>query len=104
MTLREVLEAAAARLDPAPDAAMLPDGSVEWSRAGIVFASVEGSGDVAAFRLDEVLAEAARRTPDTVPTPRGNRWVVFAPGVLDDHAIDRADAWFEAAHRRAVPD
>jgi len=102
MTLQEALEAVAAELDPAPDAMVLPDGSIEWARDGVVFAALEGTGDVAAFRLDDVLAAAARRTPDTAPTPRGNPWVVFAPGVLDDHAIDRAQAWFEAAYRRAV--
>jgi hypothetical protein len=102
VTLREVLESVVAGLDPAPDAAVLPDGSTEWSRDGVVFAALEGTGDVVAFRLDETLAAAAQRTPDTGPTPRGNPWVVFGPGVIDDHAIDRARAWFEAAYRRAV--
>jgi hypothetical protein len=103
VTLQEALEAVAAGLDPAPDVVVLPDGSIEWARDGIVFAALEATGDVVAFRLDEVLAAAAQKTPDTAPTPRGNPWVVFAPGVLDEHAIDRAQAWFEAAYRRAVP-
>lgn len=104
MTLSEVLEESAARLDPPPDATALPDGSIEWSRQGIVFAALDGPGEAAAFRLDDELAEAARRTPGTSGTPRGNPWVVFAPGNLDGHATDRAEAWFEAAYRRAVTD
>ncbi|HYH92561.1 MAG TPA: hypothetical protein VD763_05320 [Candidatus Saccharimonadales bacterium] len=104
MTLDDVLRAAAETLDPSPMAGELPDGSVEWSRDGIVFASIEMTGDAAAFRLDPMLADAARRTPDTAPTPLGNDWVIFAPGVIDGHAADRARAWFEAAHRRAVRD
>ena len=104
MSLKDVLETVAAGLNPAPDAAVLPDGSTEWSREGVVFAALEGTGDVVVFRLDPTLAAAAQRTPDTGPTPRGNPWVVFGPGVLDEHAIDRARAWFEAAYRRAVTD
>jgi len=103
-TLDAVLREAAEALDPAPELRTLPDGSIEWSRDGIAFASVEMTGDVAAFRLDPTLAEAARRTPDTAATALGNEWVVFAPGVLDGHAADRARAWFEAGYRRAVRD
>jgi hypothetical protein len=102
MTLMEVLGEVAAGLDPPPDVLTLPDGSIEWSRDGVVFAALEPTADAAAFRLDETLAAAARRTPDTATTPRGNPWVVFAPGDLDQHAIDRARAWFEAAYRRAA--
>ena len=103
MNLLDVLQQAAGRMVPPPDVVTLPDGSLEFARDGVVFASVEMSGDSAAFRLDDELAVAAQRTPDTAPTPRGNPWVVFAPGNLDAHAIDRANAWFEAAYRRAVP-
>jgi hypothetical protein len=102
MNLSDVLVEAAGRMTPPPEVTTLPDGSMEFSRDGVVFASVEMSGDSAAFRLDDELAAAARRTPDTGTTPRGNPWVVFGPGNLDAHAIDRANAWFEAAYRRAV--
>jgi hypothetical protein len=103
MNLLDVLVEAAARMVPPPEVVTLPDGSMEFSRDGVVFASVEMSGDSAAFRLDDELAAAARRTPDTAATPRGNPWVVFGPGDLDAHSIDRAIAWFEAAYRRAAP-
>jgi hypothetical protein len=29
--------------------------------------------------------------------------VAFEPADLDDHALDRLEAWFAAAHRRAAP-
>jgi hypothetical protein len=101
MTLRELLESKAAELDPPPDVLDGEDGSLEWSRDGVAFAALEGAGDSVAFRLDEALADAALRTPDTAATARGNEWVVFGPGVLDGYASDRATAWFEAAYRRA---
>jgi len=77
------------------------DGATEWARAGRVFATLDAGGSRAAFRLDPLLASAARRTPDTDTSARGPDWVEFDPAVLDDHAIDRAVAWFEAAARRA---
>ena len=46
---------------------------------------------------------AAIRTPDATPSPRGPGWVAFAPAELDDHAADRAVAWFASAHRRLGP-
>jgi hypothetical protein len=103
MNLYDVLLEIADELDPPPERIDLPDGGAEWSRDGVLFASVEGTGDAAAFRLDDDLAAAARRTPDTATTALGNEWVVFGPGVIDQHAIDRARAWFEAAYRRATP-
>ena len=75
-------------------------GGTSWSTGGVVFATVSGQG--AEFRLDPVVASAARRTPDTAASSRGDDWVAFRPGELDEHAIDRAEAWFESAHRRAV--
>jgi hypothetical protein len=65
-----------------------------------VFAAL--SGDRAEFRLDPLVARAALRTPDTSPSTRGPEWVAFAPAVLDDGAVDRAEAWFLSAHRRAT--
>ena len=45
---------------------------------------------------------AALRTPGTATSPRGPDWVAFAPAILDDGAVDRAEAWFLSAHRRAT--
>lgn len=90
------LSAVADRLD-APASA---NGSTfSWERGDVTFAIV--AGGVAEFRLDQTIAAAARRTPDTSGSDRGPDWVRFAPRDLDDHALDRARAWFEAAHRRA---
>ena len=107
MTLRDVFDEAAAEIavaaddEPGPDVATAPDGSIEWGRGGVVFAALDRAGAAASFRLDPVLTGAALRTPDTGSSPRGMEWVTFAPAVLDDHAVDRASAWFAAAYRRA---
>lgn len=102
MTLRAVLEAAAAGI---PDALMTVDGNgaTTWAINELVFATLDGTGRTASFRLDPLLAGAARRTPDTTDSFLGPDWVEFRPAVLDGHAVDRATAWFEAAARRAVP-
>lgn len=101
MTLGDVL-AVAAEESPIPvEDEALDDGVTGWAVGGRLVATVEASGTTAAFRLDPVLAGAARRTPDTGASPRGAAWVTFAPTTLDDHAIDRAEAWFGAAVRRA---
>ncbi len=99
MTLRETLAVAAEAAGVAPTAA--PDGAIEWARDGRPFAMLDAGGGRAAFRLDPVLATAARRTPDTGASGLGPEWVEFAPATLDGHAIDRATAWFAAAARRA---
>lgn len=70
-----------------------------WSRAGVAFAVLRpGAIEV---RLDEAIATAAVRTPDVAPSPRGREWVRFSPRTLDGHAIDRLNAWFDLAYRRA---
>ena len=102
MTMREILDEAAASLEPAPEVRETADGAVEWAVNGTVFADLEGPEDAVSFRLDPTLASAAARTPDTAAHTRGNPWIVFAPGELDAHAIDRAVAWFQAAYRRAL--
>jgi hypothetical protein len=98
-TLRDVLLAAAA--EAGVEGADAPDGGVTWSREGRPYCVLEPGGESAAFRLDDVLAAAARRTPDTATSPLGAAWVEFRPATLDGHAIDRATAWFAAAVRRA---
>ncbi len=73
-------------------------GSV-WLLGDAPFATVDGAR--AEFRLDPLVAGAALRTPDTGPSPRGPDWVTFEPAVLDVAAVDRAEAWFLSAARRA---
>ena len=97
LTLRDILAAAAEGIDGviATEAA---DSS--WSAAGVTFAVLTGS--TAEFRLDPLVARAALRTPDTAASPRGPEWVAFSPAVLDDPAVDRAEAWFLSAARLAT--
>jgi hypothetical protein len=99
MTLAEVLAAAAA--DAALEPGQVSETGTVWSVGELAYATLDASGAVAAFRLDPVLAGAARRTPDTRPSSHGEAWVEFAPRALDDHGADRARAWFIAAARRA---
>ena len=99
MTLRELLDDAAAELDDIETIAAA-DGGVTWSRNGRPFAAIEGGGDAAEFALDPAVAAAAARTPDVSPSARGSGWVRFRPARLDDGAADRARAWLESAHRR----
>ena len=73
-------------------------GATVWAGSEAVpFAVLSGAR--AEFRLDPLVARAALRTPDTMPSARGPEWVAFAPAELDDAAIDRAEAWFLSAHR-----
>jgi hypothetical protein len=72
---------------------------VEYSRGGRPFA-VAGS-EAVELRLMPDIAEAARRTPDTASSTRGEDWVLFAPQTWDDHAADRLEAWFRVAWRLA---
>jgi hypothetical protein len=98
LSLGEILAAAAEELD-----GIVTDtdgGSTTWSAAGRVFATL--TGDRAEFRLDPLVVRAALRTPDTGPSPHGTDWIAFAPGDLDDPAVDRAEAWFLSAHRLAT--
>ena len=100
LTLADVLGAAA---DEAGGVIATADGAATTFAAGsppALFAAL--SGDRAEFRLDPLVARAALRTPGTSGSPRGPDWVAFAPGILDDGAVDRAEAWFLSAHRRAT--
>jgi hypothetical protein len=76
------------------------DGTMTWSNGPRVFAILDD--DALELRLDAAVAAAAIRTPDTDPSPRGPEWVRFHPTEIDDHAIDRVEAWFAHAHRRAA--
>lgn len=75
------------------------DGAV-WSSGVRPFVVL--SGDTAEFHLDRTLAYAARRTPETTPSPRGEDWLAFRPSAIDRFAEDRLRAWFGAAYRRAT--
>jgi hypothetical protein len=102
VTIEELLTSAAADL-PGVEVGSSPDGGVTWSRAGRPFAATSADRSVAEFALDPGVAAAAVRTPDVVASGRGPGWVAFSPVDLDDHAADRAVAWFASAHRRLGP-
>ncbi|MDH5244353.1 MAG: hypothetical protein OEX05_10505 [Chloroflexota bacterium] len=100
MTLADDLGSAAAQAGARGDVANA--GAITWTVAGRAFATLDPGAGSAAFRLDPVLAAAARRTPDTKGSDRGPEWIEFAPRDYDGHASDRAIAWFAAAARRAA--
>jgi hypothetical protein len=98
LTLADVLAEAAAGLPGV--VVRTADELTTWAVGPAVFATL--AGDRAEFRLDPLVAGAALRTPDTAPSSRGSDWIVFAPSILDDHGVDRAEAWFLSAQRRAA--
>ena len=96
-TVRAVLEEAVMDLD---EVEAVPSGDdLEWRRGGRPFAVLNGTA--AEFHLDPLVAKAALRTQDTYPSSRGADWVRFDPAVLDDHGMDRAEAWLASAWRQA---
>jgi hypothetical protein len=97
-TLRDRVEALAAEAPLARRSEAA--GVVTWSVGTTAFAVL--SGEAVELRLDRPVAHAATRTPDTAPSHRGEEWVRFAPMELDGHAIDRLEAWFALARRRAA--
>lgn len=103
MTLRDLFEELAAAL-PDVAAEKQPDGGTIWSRGGRPFAVLDEAETGAEFALDGAVASAAARTPDATASTRGAGWVRFRPTTLDDHATDRAGAWFASAHRRLTRD
>jgi hypothetical protein len=83
-----------------PDVVMAPGAtSTTWSRGGTAFAVL--GADAIELRIGPAIAEAAIRTPDTRAAARGVDWVEFTPIELDAHALDRLEAWFGLAYRRA---
>jgi hypothetical protein len=64
------------------------------------FARLQGS--VAHFRLRPEIVAAAARTGDARPSDLGRDWVAFSPRHFDQYALDRAQSWFELAHRLAA--
>jgi hypothetical protein len=75
-------------------------GTTTWSNGDRVFAVA--TADVVELRLDATVAAAAVRTPDTATSSLGPEWVRFSPPALDGHAVDRLEAWFALAWRRAT--
>jgi hypothetical protein len=102
MSLRDLLADVAGQLDEV-ETTLAPDGAITWSRGSRPFAGLTADGATGEFALDPAVAAAAARTPDVAPSSRGAGWVAFAPEDLDDHAADRAVAWFASAHRRLGP-
>jgi len=75
-------------------------GATEFRRGRLVFAAV--AGNAAEFRLDEEIAEAVLRTPDTQTSSRGSEWVKLALREPTPMDLDRAKAWFLSAWRKAA--
>ena len=99
MSLRELLEEVATGASDVM-AAIAPDGTKTWSRAGQPFAALSADGAVAEFELDPPVASAAARTPDVSPSPRGPGWVRLGRGGVDHHAAERARGCFGSAPGR----
>ena len=95
-TLATIVAGLAAGLDTQ---VVIGGGTMTWSRGETAFAVL--LGDVVELRLDPAIAAAALKTPDTVESPRGPAWVRFAPATLEGHDLDRLEAWFGLAYRRA---
>ena len=72
--------------------------SREYAHDGIPFAW-RPEEEVLEVRLGVDIAEAALRTPDTHVSERGDAWVRFSPPEWNEHARDRAQAWFRVAWR-----
>ncbi len=77
------------------------EGRDEYRRAGELFVVVERTPGATTIelRLLPDVAEAARRTPNTRASTRGDEWISFAPTEWDQHATDRLEAWFRVAWR-----
>ena len=76
-------------------------GVVTYRRGDAVFA--RATSDALELRLPEDIADAALRTPDTLPVPGQLGWLRFVPAEAERHVIDRATAWFRPAWRHAGP-
>jgi hypothetical protein len=87
-------------MERAGDVRQVDGPPIEYQRAGRAFAALPAD-DVVELRLGAEIAEAARRTPDTTASERGDDWVLFAPREWDGHAADRLEAWFLVAWRMA---
>lgn len=97
-TIEGILDGAAGSM---PGASRSTTGSsIIWAVGDVPFAVVDGS--TVELRLDSAIAAAALKTPDTARSARGPEWVRYMPATLEDHDLDRLEAWFALAHRRAA--
>jgi len=71
-----------------------------WAVGDLPFAILEG--ETVELRLDPAVAAAAIRTPDASASGRGPEWVRYEPATLEGHDLDRLEAWFGFAQRRAA--
>jgi hypothetical protein len=77
-----------------------PDGRrTVYSRGGREIARMDA--DALEVWLPPDIADAATRTPDTVPIAGEPGWVRFTPTSEERHVADRAEAWFRTAWRHA---
>jgi hypothetical protein len=91
----------AEEIEDLPGVQAMPGGAGRsWLRGEVEFAVLGPFG--LELRLDQPIAAAATRTPDTAPSPRGPEWIRFNPRELVGHAVDRLRAWLDLAYRRAV--
>lgn len=77
------------------------EGVTEYRRAGQLFAVRDEPGTIE-LRLRPDVAEAARRTPATAASARGDEWIRFSPPTWEQHSSDRLEAWFRVAWRAAA--
>jgi hypothetical protein len=90
------------RANPSAGASDASSRATDFFVGSTRFAVLDEAGNTVDLRLDPAVARAATRTPDTVPSDHGPEWVRFAPAELDDHAVDRLEAWFAFAARHAA--
>ena len=88
-------------------AAEFPDVDRRTSSAGTDYvvgahAFAQLHGRTAEFRLRPEIVAAAAKTGDATTSDLGRDWVTFTPRTFDQYALDRAQAWFELAHRIAT--
>ena len=99
MTLREVIDAAAAQygLDP-PHGDRPPTAPSRGRAAEQAFATLSADGTTASFLLDPLVAGRGRAgRPTCAPRRAVAAGSTCRPRVVDGHAADRAGAWFLSA-------
>jgi hypothetical protein len=94
----ELLDAAVDTEEPVEVA--VANGITTYRLAGRPFAIAQGLTFDA--HVGPEVGRAALRTPDVAGSPHGDGWVRLEPAAIDDHAADRAVAWYELARRIAA--
>ncbi len=97
-TLAEVIDDLA---DEFPDIERM-DGAegIDYAVGPQLFSRLRGT--VAEFRLRPEIVAAGTKTGDASESALGREWIAFGPKLVDQYALDRAQAWFELAHRLAA--